>query len=423
MSANAPTKAPLAEGTAFDPGEDTPQFRLLLRIASALQAYGAPAHRLEEALEHCAEHLNTEAQFFSSPTSLLVGLGPLRCQRMRLMRTSSGAPDLAKMVELDALLYEIAENPDDLDRPHQRLDQILNAAPIYPYWLEVLSTMVASAGACVFFRGTTHEIWMATLLSVIVAILPRWVDRERYRRRIFEPTAAFLVALGASVLSVYVVEVKDLRVVLAALIALIPGLGLTVSMTELAMNHLVSGTARLAGVMTVFLTMSFGAGFAHSITNRILPQSPDSLLSTPEPLPGIAMIIATLISPLAFAVLFRARPKEVPIIWLAAVAGVVVSQSADPFLGPRFSAFLSSMTVAVLANLLARVTKKPALVMVLPGILLLVPGSLAFRSLDSFMINEVQEGTQRAFETIMVAICLVGGLLSGNTLFPPRRPL
>lgn len=419
------TPMPPAESASppFDPSEDTPQFRFLLRIASALQAYGAPAHRLEEALEHCAEHLNTEAQFFSSPTTLLVGLGPLRCQRMRLMRTTSGAPDLAKMVELDELLYEIAENPDDLDRPNQRLDAILNAPRQYPFWLEVLSTVIASAGAVAFFGGTTHEMWMAGVLSIIVAILPRWVDRERYRRRIFEPTAAFLVALGASLLSVYVIEVKDLRVTLAALIALLPGLGLTVSMTELAMNHLVSGTARLAGVMTVFLTMSFGAGFAHSVTNNLLPERAHALLSNPEPLPQSALIAATIICPMAFAVLFRARPKEIPIIWLAAVAGVAVSQTADPLLGPRFSAFLSSMTVAVLANTLSRLTKKPALVMVLPGILLLVPGSLGFRSLDSFMVNDVLQGTTRAFETIMVAICLVGGLLSGNTLLPPRRPL
>lgn len=409
--------------TSLQAEGDPPEFRLILRIASALQAYGAPAHRLEEALEHCAQHLGTEAQFFSSPTSLLVGLGPLRAQRTRIIRANSGAPDLGRMVELDTLLFDITENSRDLEKAHQRLDEILHAPRPFAPWLETLSIVMAACGACVFFGGQAHDLWMAALLSLIVAILPRWVDREKYRRRIFEPTAAFLVSLGATLLTSFVAPADPLLVTLAALIALLPGLGLTVSMTELAMNHLVSGTARIAGVVTVFLTMTFGAGFAHSLTQSILPETLSPLLQENVALAPGSLLLAGVLSPLAFAVLFRARPREFPIIWLAAIAGVAVSQSAAPLLGPRFSAFLSSMAVAVVANLIARLTKKPALVMVLPGILLLVPGSMGFRSLELLMANDVIEGTTLAFQTIIVAICLVGGLLSGNTLLPPRRAL
>ena len=41
---------------------------LVLALAQALHASGAPAHRLEETLGRLTAHLDLEAQFFSTPT-------------------------------------------------------------------------------------------------------------------------------------------------------------------------------------------------------------------------------------------------------------------------------------------------------------------------------------------------------------------
>jgi uncharacterized membrane protein YjjB (DUF3815 family) len=58
-----------------------------------------------------------------------------------------------------------------------------------------------------------------------------------------------------------------------------------------------------------------------------------------------------------------------------------------------------------------------------PGILLLVPGSLGFRSLTSFLDDQALLGTEWAFQTGLVAVALVGGLLAANVVLPPRRVL
>ena len=59
----------------------------------------------------------------------------------------------------------------------------------------------------------------------------------------------------------------------------------------------------------------------------------------------------------------------------------------------------------------------------LPGILMLVPGSLGYRALDAFVRHDTLRGVETAFSLLLVAISLVGGLLTANAVLPPRRVL
>ena len=47
----------------------------VLELARALHEYGTPAHHLEVALESVAKALDLTAEFFSTPTSIMIGFG------------------------------------------------------------------------------------------------------------------------------------------------------------------------------------------------------------------------------------------------------------------------------------------------------------------------------------------------------------
>jgi uncharacterized membrane protein YjjB (DUF3815 family) len=79
--------------------------------------------------------------------------------------------------------------------------------------------------------------------------------------------------------------------------------------------------------------------------------------------------------------------------------------------------------IGLAGNLYARWLDRPALVATMPGILLLVPGSLGYRSLTAFIEQEGLAGLEFAFGTVLIAISIVGGLLVSNLLAPPRRSL
>ncbi|MGN6790264.1 MAG: hypothetical protein ACTHJP_12155 [Rhodanobacteraceae bacterium] len=58
-----------------------------------------------------------------------------------------------------------------------------------------------------------------------------------------------------------------------------------------------------------------------------------------------------------------------------------------------------------------------------PGVLLLVPGSVGFRSVSDLLNNQIASGTHIAVLLVTLLISLVAGLLFGDLLVAPRRSL
>ena len=59
----------------------------------------------------------------------------------------------------------------------------------------------------------------------------------------------------------------------------------------------------------------------------------------------------------------------------------------------------------------------------MPGILLLVPGSIGFRSVAQLLDRDVVLGLETIFRMAFIAFSLVAGLLLANALSPRRRSL
>jgi uncharacterized membrane protein YjjB (DUF3815 family) len=59
-------------------------------------------------------------------------------------------------------------------------------------------------------------------------------------------------------------------------------------------------------------------------------------------------------------------------------------------------------------------------VTLVPGILLLVPGSVGFASFQALLERDVVSGVETAFRMLLTAIALAGGLLAANTLVDGR---
>ena len=58
-----------------------------------------------------------------------------------------------------------------------------------------------------------------------------------------------------------------------------------------------------------------------------------------------------------------------------------------------------------------------------PGTLVLVPGSIGFRSITAMLENQVVSGLETAFRVLLIAMSLVAGLLMANLVMPRPRKL
>ncbi len=393
----------------------------LVRVAQRLHEYGTPANRLERVLAKVASSQNLEASFFATPTSVFVSFGELPDVKTYLLRVESGEVDLGKLIEFDEVMEDVEHGRATPEEGTQRVQAIAAAEPRYHRATTTIAFGVASAAAACFFGAGLFEIGLTFLLGTYVSILGRSLSRNPAGPGVFELAAAFSVALlslvGARLLHPY----DDRVVTLASLIVLLPGLTLTVAMNELATRHVVSGTARLAGGAATLLTILLGVALAWRIGDALLP--PAAAEFVPAGLPAWTQLVALAAAPFAFAVLFEARLRELGVIWVTGVLGYGAARLGVVWLGADLGAFAGALVVGMISNIYARRCDRPSTVPMTPAILLLVPGSLGYRSLTSFLERDSLGGAAWAFQTGLVAISLVGGLLAANLLVPPRRVL
>jgi len=392
----------------------------VLRIGAALHQFGVPAHRLEPLLHQVSDGLGLRGTFFVEPTSLQASFQTEAGPESRFARVQLGGDDLEKLARLDGLALRIGNSPITLQEAEAELDGILQAERRYPLALELGAFGVASATAARFFGGGGLEIAVGFLAGMLTGCLASWSQRHPETAPIFEGSAAFLIALlGTTAVALGLPVSADITV-LAGLIILIPGLSLTLAVTELATRHLASGVARLAAAAVSFGAIAFGVVLAQRVATSLFgPLAPVAAV----PLPEWTMLVGLALAPWAFGVLLRAAPRDLVPIAIASVIAFVGARIGAMAVGPELGAFGGAALLTATSNLAARWRHRPTTVTIVPGLLMLVPGSMGFRSLSSLLHHDWQHGMESAVQMLTVAMALVAGLLVANVFVPARRAL
>ena len=395
--------------------------KLLIELASALHVYGASAPRLEATIQRCAERMGVSAQLSANPTTVLLAFGEGASQSTHLIRLEPGEADLGKLAALDALIEPLSSGALEPERALLRLRALREEGPRYPVSWTLVSFAVVSAAAARLFGGALLDITLSGALGLLAGALAIRLSKTLNWGRLVEPVVAFVVTFLAMMVSWGLERPLPFQMIaLSALIVFVPGLPLTVAMSELAMRHLISGTARLSSVAVRFLGLAFGLALARGLGERLLGVS-DALPQGTLPIWTETALL--LLAPLAFTILFRAELRQAPAIVVVGAVGFQVARWASAALGPALGTFVGALAVGLLSNMRARLWKRPKLETALPGILLLVPGSLGFRSLNFFLSKDVLLGVDSVFQMSLVAVSLSLGLLLADVFYPPRRQL
>ncbi|MEO8010534.1 MAG: threonine/serine exporter family protein, partial [Dokdonella sp.] len=232
--------------------------------------------------------------------------------------------------------------------------------------------------------------------------------------------SALLATLIATLVAVFVVPLKVSSVVVASLIILLPGMSLTTAVRELSSQHLISGTARMAGAMATLLKLAFGAVAAVQLCALVGWVPPDVV--APKLMRWTEWVVVPLAA-LSFAVTFRSPLRYFPTVIGAVILGYLCTRIGGAFVSAPFGVFIGGLVLGALSNAFARLLHRPGALIREPGIILLVPGSVAFHSLSLVFERNVLLGLDTAVTVLTLLVALVAGLLFGDLLVPPRRKL
>lgn len=396
-----------------------PEYAFLIEVGLLLHRHGTPSYRLERVLTKLSRKLGIEGTFLYTPTTLTFSFCEGDRESIFLRRIDSGNVAADKLIGFDETLEAFEAGRINLHTARQQLAQIDAAPPPYPFWLTAIGSATTCGSVAVLLGGGWLEVFAAVLLGMLTLLLDNLHRLRQWEVGLLEPLAGLAAGLGAVGLAQLLGPLDDRLVTLAALIVIIPGLRITVALTELAVGHLSAGVARLAGAGVSLLTLSVGVGLAWRIADpwRQLPTLPVL------PLPIHWQWVALGIAPLGFAVMFRTRIVQWPLVAAVAIAGFLTSRTVGLQLGPEGGAFLGAMVVEIGSNFYARMRNRPALVPSTPGIIMLVPGSIGYRSVTAFLDHDPLSGIDFATNMLLVAAALVGGILAANVIYPPKRIL
>lgn len=395
---------------------DTRAVGFVLQLARALHVYGYSAPRLEDVLGATSDRLGLHGhRFFSTPTSIMAAFGPEERQRSHLLRVEPGEVNLGKLAELEHVSVEVALGRASPEEGVAAIARIVAAPSDYGPSLITLAHGVLSGAVCQFLGGGWREVLVATLLGLGLGVFSLLAGQHPRLGRVFEPLAAFLVSAAAIALAHVVGPLSMFVATLAGLIVLMPGLTLTTAISELATRNLASGTARISGAFMTLLGIVFGVALGTRLGAAVFGASPSVAAA---PLPAWAGIAALVLAPLASVAILRAAPRDTPWIVAAGVLGVVCGRLGAASLGVELGTFAGAFAVALASSAYERWRHRPAAVVLVPGILLLVPGSVGYRSLSSLMERQTVAGIETAFSMILTAVALVAGLLIAGVIAP-----
>ena len=402
----------------MSPKREQDAARFLTKIARALHVYGTPSHRLERALEQMSGSLGLEAQWLVTPTSIVASLGPFERSHTYLVRVDTGESNLAKLTDLNDVVRDLFAGSMTLEEASRRVDSIVSAEDTHGALVTIASFGVVSAAASIFFGGGPQELMISALIGVLIAVLLRAAAGRPRLSLVVPALAALLSSMIAHSAAALPSGLYPFIPMLAGLIVLIPGLTLTIAVNELAHRHLVSGSSRLVGALVTFLQIGFGVALGTRLAGALMP---GTIATSPEPFGWPFVVLGLLVTAVALDVLFRARSRDLGVILIACVIGFGGSRLASDWLGPELGALLGAFGLGIVGNLISRRLDVPAATPLLPGMLLLVPGSLGFRSLSALIEQDVVGGLQSGFSMILIAFSIVTGLLLANLVSRPRN--
>ncbi len=390
----------------------------LLRLTKALHIFGAPSYELERTVNSLSAKLGFQVQAFALPTMITLALFDQDRYSTFLIRVEPGEINLGKLTRTQALAFAVLQDETDVERAAQELENIFLDPVIWGRLASVLSFGMVSAGVARIFNGGWKEIISGGLIGILVGVLSLNAGRNRIFSHLFPTLASALAALSAYILAYLLGHDSVYSTLLSGLIVLLPGLTITVGLAELATQNLVSGTARLAGAGILFVQMGFGVVVGDQIGTRLFPvlQHSDVWFFSPW-----TEWLGVLCASLGLVVLFQSRRRDTGWILLAGLIAYGSAKLGTRMAGPFAGAFLGAFIIGTVSHIFRFFTGRSNQLLLLPGMILLVPGNIGFKSLKSLLDQNALDGLQTGFSMLLVGTSLVIGLLMSSIFILPTR--
>ncbi len=400
------------------------RMQFVIELGRALHQCGASSQRIETHLTNVTHMLDMKGQFLFSPTGFTCVFwreDPYD-QQIHIERVSPGDLNLGRLWMIDTMVENVSRGKIALADAMRALAVFAAAPPLYPLCVHGFCWALTGGAFATLLSGYWQDVIASALLSIVTFLLFSLSMRFQRLGSLLTILSPFLSGVVAQWIFSLGIPINVPFVILSSILVFIPGLSLTVAMSEISARQLISGSSRLVEAIMHLLLLLFGAIMGISTATLLWPgvtatSAPAAMMAGKN---WPAVILLSLSLTVAFNIPWRKA------VWgmLSCAIAFFVSQRVGQSFGMIAGMFIGALGVGLYSNCFARIAKAPSSVISTQGIILLVPGSTTYMILNQWIVGtQILPGANIGSQALMLFVALVAGLLFANALLPPGKSL
>ncbi|MCV7465795.1 threonine/serine exporter family protein [Micrococcus luteus] len=378
-------------------------------IIVATQAYGI--------LETEVDLTNQSISLNYAPDSSR-GEAPFTLQRV--VRSSS--VNFEGLVAVHRLVEEIAAGEVDRAEAQRRLVEIRHQPKPFPAVFEILFSGVFVACFVPFIGGT----WTGAALGMVSTWLVFWLKVQADKARFPEIFSTMFGAITATVIALMAyaldLQVNPALVIAGGIMMLLPTARFVTAVQDAIHGFPVTAAGRFLSALLVFAGVMAGIMIAVGIGDLVGFEQLDLAEAGTLSYPPLLLLGLVMAAGMADAVVEQSRWPQILACGLVSGAGFGAYLAAQQVgVSDRLVPAVAAAAVGFLGRLVAQRLAAPALVIVLPSMLFLLPGLTMFRSVYGFTVETggTLLGVEGLFNAAVIVVAIAAGVAFGNTLAKP----
>ncbi|WP_404455734.1 threonine/serine exporter family protein [Virgibacillus necropolis] len=220
---------------------------------------GAETYRVEDTMNRIAVSYGlSNAQSYATPTGIIFSVD--RVEKTNFIRISKRSTDLHKITEVNSISRKLTGDELVLSEALVQLEEVDQARLEFAEWIQVIAAAFVAGCFTIMFGGIWADFIPSLIAGGIGYATMLWFDRLVATRFISE----FIASVAIGVLAIVFVQtgmgVELDKIIIGAVMPLVPGLHITNAVRDLLAGHLVAGLSK--GVEAVLTAFAIGAGVA-----------------------------------------------------------------------------------------------------------------------------------------------------------------
>lgn len=402
---------------------------LALDIGAGILSSGGSVSRVETAVDRLCRAYNAEEVNVAAFPSMIIA--SLRTadghEHSFLKRVYSTSNNLSLLENYNQLSRDICAKKYPVEQALKMCAEVMHAKA-RNRWLTIIGSAFVAAIYSVFFGGGLADC----LPAFIVAFAMAGVNELLSTRSLNVYATTFILSLIGGLLSVSLsklccicgLPVHGSMVMIGTIMILVPGLLTTNAVRDMFTGDLMSGTFQFLNGILITLVIAAGYGVSVLILGSIADFLPAVARSGWQHY--VYFLSSGTLGALSVCLFFNVKPKRMGWATLASFVTLVLYEVfvfAFPDGETFMPIFLATLFAALVSEVMARLIKMPATVVLVPAIIAFVPGSSLYYSIQAMVESNWTTAWSMGGVCVITLLALAVGICVATVLFRLISPV